>query len=191
MAETEKNMDTTNVTGEATGNEAAEEKGRVYTQADIDALIEKRLAREKRDQEKRLQEARTAGEKAGEARARMSEEERLRSDRERAEQEAGEREAQLRQREQELVSRELRIDALDALAKKGLPRELADLLVYTDREQCIDSLNSVEKVFRAAVQAGIEERIRKSAGTVSAGGGQKPDTSKMSDAEYYASLNKK
>ncbi|MBQ6373417.1 MAG: DUF4355 domain-containing protein [Clostridia bacterium] len=113
MAETEKNMDTTNVTGEETGNEAAEEKGRVYTQADIDALIEKRLAREKRDQEKRLQEARTAGEKAGEARARMSEEERLRSDRERAEQEAGEREAQLRQREQELVSRELRIDALD------------------------------------------------------------------------------
>lgn len=176
--------------------EKAQESGakggeKLLTQAEVDALIDKRLAREKRDAEKKLQEARAAGEKAGEARARMTEEERTRADRERAAKEAGERESALERREAELRRRELKIDALDILAKKGLPRELGELLDYSGEEACQASIDTMDKVFRAAVQAGIDERIRRSGGTVSAGGGQKPDTSKMTDAEYYASLGKK
>ena len=104
---------------------------KLLTQAEVDALIERRLAREKRDAEKKLQEARAAGEKAGEARARMTEEERYKADREAAAREAGERESALERREAELRKRELMIDAQDILAKKGLPRELGRLLDYS------------------------------------------------------------
>lgn len=179
--------------GKAAENKTDPKQEKLLTQAEVDALIEKRLARAQRDREKQLSEARAAGEKAGEARARMSEEERLRADREQAERTAGEREAQLRQREAEITKRELRADAIEKLAERGLPRELSELLDYTDQETCESSLATVEKLFRTAVQSGIDERIRKSGGSVSAGGSGagKPDYTKMSDAEYYAAIGKK
>ena len=177
--------------GNAGDRKAGEKQEKTLTQAEVDALIEKRLARAQRDQEKRLSEARAAGVKEGEERARMSEAERLKADREQAERDAGEREEALRQREAETRRRELRADAVETLAEKGLPRELGDLLDYTDADTCKASIGTVEKVFRAAVQAGIDERIRKSGGSVGAGGSQRADTSKMTDAEYYATLGKK
>lgn len=179
-----------NQAAEAKANETEAKQEKLLTQSEVDALIEKRLARAQRDQEKRLSEARAAGVQEGEERARMSEAERLKADREKAERDAGEREKALRQREAEITRRELRAEALETLAGKGLPRELGELLDYTDAETCKASIGTVEKVFRAAVQAGVDERIRKSGGSVSAGGSQRADTSKMSDAEYYASLRK-
>ena len=176
--------------GNAGDRKAGEKQEKTLTQAEVDALIEKRLARDRRDQEKQLSEARAAGFQEGEQRAKMSEAERLKADREKAEQAASEREAALRKREAEITRRELRAEAVETLVGKGLPRELGDLLDYTDADACKASIGTVEKVFRAAVQAGIDERIRKSGGSVSAGSSQRADTSKMSDAEYYASLKK-
>lgn len=175
------------------GQAAGGKQEKLLTQAEVDALIEKRLARAQRDQEKRLSEARAAGVQEGEERARMSEAERLKADREKAERDAGEREKALRQREAEITRRELRAEAVETLVGKGLPRELGELLDYTDAETCKASIGTVEKVFRAAVQAGIDERLRKSGGSMNAGGAGagKPDYSKMSDAEYYAAIGKK
>lgn len=194
MAETDttSTRETTNQAAEAATGEAdaGKQQEKMLTQAEVDALIEKRLARAQRDQEKRLSEARAAGFQEGEQRAKMSEAERLKVDREKAEQAASEREAALRKREAEITRRELRAEAVETLVGKGLPRELGDLLDYTDADACKASIGTVEKVFRAAVQAGIDERIRKSGGSVSAGSSQRADTSKMSDAEYYASLKK-
>lgn len=165
--------------------------GRMLTQDEVDALIEKRLARERRDAEKRLEDARAAARKEGEERARMTEEERSKADRERAERETREREQRLRDREAEITRRELRAGAVEELQKKGLPRELGGLLDYSSEDACKKSMDTVEKVFRDAVQAGIDARLRQGGGAPgSAGGGGKPDTSKMTDAEYYASLKK-
>lgn len=165
--------------------------GKMLTQDEVDALIEKRLARERRDAEKRLEDARAAARKEGEERARMTEEERSKADRERAERETREREQRLRDREAEITRRELRAGAVEELQKKGLPRELGGLLDYSSEDACKKSMDTVEKVFRDAVQAGIDARLRQGGGAPGgASGGGKPDYDKMSDAEYYASLKK-
>ncbi len=176
--------------GGAEAAKAGEKQEKLLTQAEVDAMIDRRFAKIQREHEKKLKEARDAGFTEGEKRARMSEEERLRTDREAAERESAQREKALAERETAILRRELRADAMEKLAAKQLPTELAELADYTDADACEKSLETIEKAFRASVQAGIDERIRASGGSVSAGGRSKADTSKMSDAEYYASLKK-
>ena len=163
---------------------------KTLTQAEVDALIEKRLARERRDAEKRTADAVEKARKEAEERARMTEEERGKADRERAEKAAKEREEQLSKREAEITRRELRAQAAEALIKKDLPKELGKLLDYSSEDAMQDSLTNVEKVFRAAVQAGVDARIAQGGRRVESSGGSKPDADKMSDEEYYASLKK-
>ena len=68
--------------------------------------------------------------------AARSEAERLLSmtDEERAQEQ--QREAELARREEEVARRELRAQAVQELAARQLPAELADLLDYTDAECC-------------------------------------------------------
>lgn len=108
--------------------------------------------------------------------ASMSEEERARYN-------LARREAALQERERALVERELRAMALEKLAQRGLPRELADALDYTDQAKCLAALDKVERAFRTAVQAGVDERLR---GETPAGAvGDRVDADAMTDAEFY------
>lgn len=94
------------------------------------------------------------------------------------------REDDLTAREKRLAARELRADALDLLAQRGLPRELADAIGYESRETMLASIDGVERVFRQAVQAGVEERMR---GVLPVTGApvQGGDTAQMDDEAYY------
>ena len=175
--------------GDGGGADAGQDKGgkgtegeKKFTQAELDDIISRRFAKLSKDFESRLEEARKDGEK----RAKMSEDERAKADREA-------REEKLRKREAEITRRELRADAIEKLVGEGLPRELADLLDYSDADKCESSLDNLKKVFRASVQAQVDARIRESGGAPGGQGGRKndPDPSKMSDAEYYAALKKK
>ena len=58
--------------------------------------------------------------------------------------------------------RELRAEAMDKLVSRGLPRELEKLINYDDAEACDQSIDALERAFRSAVQAGVDERIRRS-----------------------------
>ena len=178
--------------GAGEGGAQKAEAQKTLTQAEVDALIDKRFARERKDAERRIAEARAEGEKEGERRASLTADERLRLDREKAAREAGEREKALQEREAAITRRELRAEAIDLLQEKGLPKELEGLLDYSSADACKASIASVEKIFRASVQAGVEARIRQGGGSPAASAGaQKPDYTKMSDAEYYASLKSK
>ena len=46
------------------------------------------------------------------------------------------------------------------LAARGLPGELAGVLDYSGQEALDASLDSAERAFRAAVQRGMEQRLR-------------------------------
>lgn len=177
--------------GSGDGGEGGGSGARTFTQADVDELIKKRIARERKDLEQRLKEEREAGYKEGEESARLSEDERGKRKREADEKAAQQREKQLSDREREVTRRELRAEAIEQLAERGLPRDLEALLDYTDAEKRDASLDSVEKIFRAAVQSGVEDRLR-GGGEPGGSGGKKtpPDTDKLSDAEYYAQLKK-
>ena len=135
-----------------TGKPGGEEKpggDKSFTQADVDDIIRKTIAKERAKAEKAVETARTEAEKL----AKMSAEEK-------AAHEQQERESKLAAREAEINRRELRSTALQALAEKQLPAELVDALDLTDADKCNASIASIEKAFRAAVQKGVDERLK-------------------------------
>lgn len=71
-----------------------------------------------------------------------------------------EREDALAEREQTLTEREMRAFAREQLAARQLPDALIGALCCKDEESCTQSLDQVEKAFRAAVQEGVVERMR-------------------------------
>lgn len=113
------------------------------------------------------------------------EQERLRtmSEDERAAYDLSRREAALNERERILVERELRAMALTELSARGLPAELADALPYDAEAHCRAALDSLERVFRAAVRQSVDERLRGE--TPSGGVRSRLDADSLSDAEYY------
>ena len=70
------------------------------------------------------------------------------------------REKELSDKEAAITRRELMAEAKNTLSDKKLPAELAEILVYTDADSCNKSIAAVEKVFQAAVQAAVEERLK-------------------------------
>lgn len=164
------------------GTGGAAEK--TFTQAELDRIIDQRLARAKREEDKRLAQAREEGRSEAEKLAKMSEAERVEHAKKAAEDAAKAREEAIARREAELTMRELRAEAVDTLAQKGLPTQLADILNYKSAEDCSASIARVEETFRAAVQEGVNARLKQSGVALKNGNAPEPD--KMSDAEYYA-----
>ena len=66
----------------------------------------------------------------------------------------------LEAREAAISKRELMATAKIALADKGLPGELADILDYTNAEACNKSIEAVEKAINAGVEAGVKARLK-------------------------------
>ena len=157
----------TNNTPGNTGEAGNTEQPRSFTQEDIDRIVAQRLARAQRDAEAQIARARSEGRAEAERLARMTEAER----REHDERAVRERERALSSREAELTRRELRAEAVDMLALRGLPRELEQLLNYTDADACAQSVDALEKAFRSAVQKGVDERINRSRGPLPRAGG--------------------
>lgn len=169
-----------NNAGNQSGQESADKgKGEKVSfspeqQEYVNRLINQTIAKERskweKDFETRLNEAKTEAEKL----AKMNAEQK-------AEYERQKREESLAKREQEITRRELRATALETLAEKGLPKQLADILDYTDAESTNKSIESVEKVFREAVEAAVNERLKGGAPKGGTGGGNNaiPDAEKI------------
>ena len=140
-------------------------KNRAY-QAEFDRRLGKAIetARGKwqEETERRVGEARTEAEKL----ARMTEEQRAKHERE-------QREKNMADRERAVTLRELKAEAYSMLAERDLPKELAEVLNYTDADSCKASQDAVEKAFRTSVQSGVESRMR---GTTPKTGGNNGNT---------------
>lgn len=83
-----------------------------------------------------------------------------------AEHERQKRDKELADREATLTLRELRAEAAVTLSEKGLPKELIDSVNFKDADSCKKSIETLETVWRAAVQAGVEERLKGKTPTV-------------------------
>jgi len=180
------NQQQMNQPGGQQGSNAQQNGGeRTFSQAELDRIVADRLARQQRSFQQQLETARQEGRTEAERLAQMSAEERARHEQEEAQRQAQTREQALAQREADISRRELRAQAIDTLVTRGLPRELESILIYSSADACNASIANVEKVFRAAVQQSVDERLRQSGVNLPAPGGQ-PDYSNMSDADYYA-----
>jgi hypothetical protein len=142
-------LDTTTAPAQVETPVVTEPTEKTFTQKDLDAIIDKRLARERKEADERIKTAVTEAQKL----AKMSADERLEHERQ-------ERDKQLKDRESEITKRELRAEAKSQLSDKGLPVELAEVLPYADAETTNAALEAVEKVFRLAVEKGVNERLK-------------------------------
>lgn len=77
-----------------------------------------------------------------------------------AEYEAQKKLDDLAKREKEITTRELKAQAYETLAEKGLPKDLIDILNYENADTCNKSIESVEKAFQAAVEKAVNEKLR-------------------------------
>lgn len=90
------------------------------------------------------------------------EQERLRGlpETERLKQEQLSKDAKIASLEAELSRRDLQADAVAKLEKEGFPVGLANLLTYTDQESMEKSLECVQEIFKASLEAAVKERLR-------------------------------
>lgn len=144
------NTETTTQTDNVdTSNTETTQTEKTFTQKDVDKLIQDRLAREQSKWEKKIQDERTEAEKLAkmnaDQKAKYAEEKRV---------------AELEKREKDITTRELRATAIETLAEKNLPKELVDILNYSDAESCNKSIESVEKAFQSAVEKAVNDKLR-------------------------------
>ena len=70
------------------------------------------------------------------------------------------REIELSEREQAVAKKELQIEAAETFRKEHLPEEALELLNYTDKESCEQSIDLVRKVFQMNVQDEVNRRLK-------------------------------
>lgn len=129
------------------GQTGQEPKG--FSQEEVDKIVQGRIAKERKSWEKQLQEQQTEAQKL----EKMSEKEKKKYQEEK-------RIKDLDDREAAITRRELTAQAKVQLADKGIPTELAEILILTDADSCKKSIETVEKAFQTAVQRAVEERIK-------------------------------
>lgn len=144
--------------GTAPEQKTPESTPKLFTQEELDTIISRRFAKLQQDSEKKIADAVTEAQKL----AKMNAEERAEHERQKLEETMNRREA-------EITRRELRAQALETMAERGMPKELADILPYTDAQTTSDAINAVERVFRAAVEKAVTDKLRGNAPKTNAG----------------------
>lgn len=178
---------------ETNAAEGGEKGEKLYSQAEVENIINRRFAKLQRESEKQAEQARKEGVTEGEKLANMSAEERFKAQQEKAESDFKAREDALKQREAELTRKELRAQAVETLTGKGLPASLADILNLADAEACNASIATVEKVFRDALKAEVDKRLAASSVELTRSGApaEKPRDKGVELAEKIGSEAKK
>lgn len=122
-------------------------------QAEFDRRVDKAIKTAVSNAQKKWQTA--TDEKLSEAEklAKMTKDEKAEYQRNKKEQELNEREAKI-------VRMELEATAKGTLVEKGLSADLYSLLNYSDADACNKSIEALDKAFKAAVAAGVQESLK-------------------------------
>ena len=147
MTEANTNITNTNTNGDSNTNTTNTEK--LFTQAELDKIIESRLAKEKKRAEKEKAEA--------EKLAAMNEAEKQRYEFEKKQKELDNKIA-------EYNKKELTQESVNILTEKGYSvqtaRELANFLDYKDADTCKKSIDTLDKVLKACVDREVNNKIK-------------------------------
>ena len=134
---------------------------KTFTQAELDSIIEKRLARERAKLEKEYKTKINEGITSGLDEAKKLEK---MTAQEKAEYEFNKRLADLEAREKEYNLRELKQTALSILSEKGFDIEsaksISTILDYTDADKCKASIDNIDKLITGLVEKGVNAKIK-------------------------------
>ena len=122
---------------------------KMFSQEEVDKLIEKRLAREKQKAEDERKEA--------ERLAKMTEAERL-------EEEYKRKQADLDARIKELDKKEMQNTSLDILVEKGYSpstsKQLLAFLDYADADACKASIDTLDSILKKCIETEVNAKIK-------------------------------
>lgn len=124
-------------------------KEKTFTQDELEKIIEKRLAREKKNLAEKIEAERQEAEKL----AKMSE-------RERQQALLDKREKALAEREAALNKANLLNETTKQLSSKNLPIEFADYLMADNAENTFNRISDFESKWNAALEAEINKRLK-------------------------------
>lgn len=151
-------MEENNVATEQVVNEQPQEQEPKFTQAEVDKIVQKRLAKEQAKFEQRLN-ALEESQKLNAMSEREKEEYQKQKEREEFEEE---RKAFYAERDEFNHSR-YKQTIEQQLQSKGLPTEMADLLVGFDAETVASKIAVMEQSFNNQLNATVESKIKSSA----------------------------
>jgi len=119
-----------------------------YTDAEVDAIIDKKFAKWKSEQEAKENEAKKL--------AKMNADEKQKY-------QLDQREQELADREKAIARKELTAEAKAMLSERDLPVELVNVVDLTSAETVSESITSIQKAWEESVQKGVSERMKGSA----------------------------
>ena len=155
-----------------------EPKGRLFTQDELDAIVNKRLAKER----KKIDEANKL--------AQMSADERAKYQYDNKVAELSEKEKELNKREADFNKRAMLNQTQQELMTKNLPIDFAHLLVNDSAEVTKDNINLFEKNWNEALEKAVNEKLKTAVkeprATRSDKGIPRKDAKKMTLAERAA-----
>lgn len=128
---------------------ATENTEKTFTQEELEKILEKRLAREKKNLAEKIEAERQEAEKL----AKMSE-------REKQQALLDKREKALAEREAALEKANLLNETTKQLSSKNLPIEFADYLIADDAENTFNRIAEFESKWNAALEIAVNERLK-------------------------------
>ena len=169
-------------------NAPVENKEKMFSQSELDSIIEKRLGKEKAKWEKKVKE------EADEAArmAQMSEAEKQVALLNKGVQEFEEREAAFNEAQAALQREKMLNETNKQLSERGLPLNFAEHIMADTAENTLANIEAFEKEWQAAINKAVDSKLRGSTPTSPVSKSKPKDVAKMSFSEFakYKNDNK-
>ena len=146
------------------GTEGQEQQEKTFTQADIDKIVNERLAREKKKIEKANEEKYQAQLKAeleeSEKLAKMNEADRLKAKAEKERKAFEAEKARYLEERKEFEQAKIKTQTMQMLGERNMPVELAKFIQSNTADEIMDNVTVFEKCFNEAVEKLVNERLK-------------------------------
>lgn len=156
------NLENNVVKNENTDVEVKKEK--TFTQAELEEILSKRLAKEKKKQEaiaeKEYQARLKAELEESEKLAQMNQAEREKAKAEKERKEFELEKARYEQERREFEQAKIKAQTMQMLGERKIPVELAQFITSNNADEIMDNVNTFEKCFNEAVEKVVTERLR-------------------------------
>ena len=165
-----------------------ESKEKLFSQEELDSIIEKRLSKERKKYEAKLKEEVNQAERM----AQMSEAEKQQALFEKRVKEFEEREAAFNAAQEALNKEKMLTEVNKQLVARNLPIDFAEKLISDDAETTMANISKFEIQWQAAINNAVDSRIKGSTPTTPLVKNKPKDVSKMSFSEFaeYKKNNK-
>lgn len=143
----------TTTTENTESQETAENPTEKKSEVDIDAKISEAMSKMQKSFEETLEKRDAERKKEEERLSKLSDDER-----QKAEIENGRKKLELK--EKELQHKELMLEMTKVMAERNLPVEFTEYLIADTNESTLERIKTFEKKFKAAIEAGVNERLK-------------------------------